>query len=122
VNIKNGTNKAWRISPAISTPTENFWTGAAALEIPAGGSVDYEILYHPMTMTNQNEHEGTLFFPLPDGTALLYNLFGVSAPPKPAQVVESEVKAKQAHIQVLRVENWLKIGQRFNVQWEIEGE
>lgn len=49
------------------------------LEIPAGGNVDYEVTYHPITMTTEEqEHDGTLFFPLPDGTALLYNLFGVS--------------------------------------------
>ena len=26
-------------------------------------------------------HEGTLFFPLPDGNALLYNLVGKALPP-----------------------------------------
>jgi len=28
-------------------------------------------------------HEGTLFFPLPDGQALLYNLIGKALPPAP---------------------------------------
>jgi hydrocephalus-inducing protein len=32
----------------------------------------------------QEFHEGTLFFPLPDGSALLYNLIGQSLPPAPA--------------------------------------
>jgi hydrocephalus-inducing protein len=27
-------------------------------------------------------HEGTLFFPLSDGSALLYNLSGISTPPQ----------------------------------------
>ncbi|MFO0131449.1 MAG: hypothetical protein ACK52J_02650 [bacterium] len=29
-------------------------------------------------------HRGTLFFPLPDGSALLYNLLGKSNPPTAA--------------------------------------
>eukprot|EP00362_Geleiidae_sp_MMETSP1317_P000409 CAMPEP_0201283508 /NCGR_PEP_ID=MMETSP1317-20130820/8739_1 /ASSEMBLY_ACC=CAM_ASM_000770 /TAXON_ID=187299 /ORGANISM="Undescribed Undescribed, Strain Undescribed" /LENGTH=50 /DNA_ID=CAMNT_0047599979 /DNA_START=733 /DNA_END=885 /DNA_ORIENTATION=- len=39
-------------------------------------------------------NEGALFIPLPDGTALLYNLIGVAHPPKSEEVIETEVKAK----------------------------
>lgn len=31
-------------------------------------------------------HEGNIFFPLPDGTALLYNLIGKSKPPVEAGI------------------------------------
>jgi hydrocephalus-inducing protein len=47
-----------------------------------------------MTMTGDTEHQGTLFFPLPNGTAQLYELSGVAQPPQPAQVVEADIKAK----------------------------
>lgn len=37
---------------------------------------------HPdVPKITETAHEGTLFFPLPDGTALLYNLTGVATPP-----------------------------------------
>lgn len=42
-----------------------------------------------MTKNNQapdikdEQHEGTVFFPLPDGQAILYNIFGKSLPPQP---------------------------------------
>jgi hydrocephalus-inducing protein len=45
--------------------------------VPAGGSADYPITYHPVTMASpSNPHEGSAFFPLPDGSGLLYRLSG----------------------------------------------
>jgi hydrocephalus-inducing protein len=40
-------------------------------------------------------HRGTLFFPLPDGSALLYNLVGKSNPPLAAQTIDVNMRAKQ---------------------------
>lgn len=46
-------------------------------QVPAGGSADYPITYHPVTMASpSNPHEGSAFFPLPDGSGLLYRLSG----------------------------------------------
>lgn len=43
----------------------------------------YELIYHPLTMTtDMQKHQGSIFFPLPDGTGLLYNLQGTAEPPK----------------------------------------
>lgn len=64
-------------------------------------------------------HEGTLFFPLPDGQALLYNLFGKSLPPLP-QTIDAVVKGKKNATQALTVKNWLKSNQRFEVSWTLE--
>lgn len=72
-----------------------YWSGMPAIEVPPGNA-DYEITYHPITMTHDEPHRGTLFFPLPDGSALVYNLTGVSKPPKPADTIVQEVKAKIA--------------------------
>lgn len=48
----------------------------------------YEIVYNPKTMTKKNDqdemqtHKGSLFFPLPNGTALLYKLNGTATEPE----------------------------------------
>jgi len=124
INIRNPSQKPWRLSPSISTleTAKNYWTGALIFDVPANGAIDYEITYLPMTMTAAGtRHEGALFFPLPDGTALVYNLVGTAAPPSPIDRIVKEIKAKQTSVQILQVPNWLKTTQRFKVTWEVEG-
>ena len=76
--IKNPTAKPWTIKAIISTnvdSTKGYFEGKESLDIPANGSAEYEISYKPLTMTKNPQvpeikeefHEGTLFFPLPDG-------------------------------------------------------
>ena len=126
VQVKNPSAVKWRVQPSLSTTAEvskNYWTGASVLEIPPGGTVDYEIAYTPLTMTApENPHQGSLFFPLPDGTALVFNLTGVAKPPKPTDAIIREIRAKVAQILILPVKNWLETTQRFEVKWELEAE
>lgn len=46
----------------------------------------------------EKQHEGNLFFPMPDGTAIVYNLFGTSNPPNPENTFDISCKAKHTHI------------------------
>ena len=74
------------MQPSLSTSSEiskNYWTGATVVEVPPGTNVDYEMAYTPLTMTQDSPHQGTLFFPLSDETALVFNLTGVTKQPKP---------------------------------------
>jgi len=53
--------------------------------VPAGQSAPYAVTYRPMAMTPQGEaHAGSVFFPLPDGSALMYTLKGTAGPPQEA--------------------------------------
>ena len=125
VQVKNPSAVKWRIQPSLSTTSEiskSYWTGASTLEIQAGSTADYEITYTPLTMTGESPHQGTLFFPLPDGTALVFNLSGVAKPPKPCDTIIKEIKAKVAQILILPVKNWLESTQRFEVKWDLESE
>jgi hypothetical protein len=47
-------------------------------QVPAGGSAEYTLVYRPLTMTpgEGQPHEGSVFFPIPDGSGLLYKLYG----------------------------------------------
>ncbi|KAL1499824.1 hypothetical protein AB1Y20_012509 [Prymnesium parvum] len=114
VQIKNPGATPWRIAPAVQN---DQWSGAETLEVPAGATASYAVTFNPMTMTAEGQkHEGTLFFPLPDGTAVLYKLEGVSERPQEAGVVSESVTCKQQRVLPLKVTNWLKIPQRFKVE------
>lgn len=67
-------------------------------------------------------HAGSLFFPLPNGTALLYNLSGVATEPESESLPQETVQAKKARFIVIPVRNWLKTDQRFKVSWSVEGD
>ena len=54
------------------------------IEIPGGGSKDYMLTYHPLVMTDgesedesKHKHKGSIFFPLPSGEALPFNLINI---------------------------------------------
>ena len=114
ITIKNGTANLWRITPTLSN---DAWQGAEVLEVPAGQSASYEVVYVPMVMTAEGEkHEGTAFFALPDGSAIMHTLEGVAEPPMEAGTVAEQLPCKRTHLVPLAVKNWLKVPQRFRVE------
>jgi hydrocephalus-inducing protein len=66
-------------------------------------------------------HQGSLFFPLPNGTALLYNLNGVATAPESEGAITETISAKKQRNFIIQVKNWSKQTQRFSADWEIEG-
>lgn len=137
----NNTGKSWRLQAVISN---DYWHGAATVEVPAGKNASYTLTYKPLTMTVIPErvlaelqegkgddgdgeapeappqHEGSVFFALPDGRALLYRLKGKATEPSPGGTVTKETPAKQSLAVPLRVENWLGVTQRFRVRIDLE--
>lgn len=96
------------------------------MEVAPNSQADYEITYHPLTMTkNESEpeikeenHIAALFFPIPDGSALMYKLYGTSTPPSSLESFDLTTKAKKNLIHLIPIKNWLKVAQRFNVDWK----
>ena len=118
VAVENKTAENWHLKPTIQN---NYWTGPEFLLVPAGKSTEYTLTYRPMAMsTKEAPHEGSLFFPLPDGTAIMYRLEGVADKPLPSGAVDRSVKAKAAHTEVVQVMNWLSKPQRFKAVIELE--
>ena len=137
VTIQNTEEKEWAINPTLSTQSDEcqgYFSGKPTLVVPAKGSANYEVTYLPKTMTKKEKesaeseslvdvpHQGSLFFPLPNGTALLYNLLGVSTEPEAEGQITETVIAKKAQNFVVPVKNWGRQTQRFNAQWKVEGE
>jgi hydrocephalus-inducing protein len=136
VAINNPTEKEWRIQPTISTSVDSikdYFRGNQYLDIPPKSNAEYQIVYLPLTMTKVKGpseevkeeiiiyHEASLFFPLPDGRAEFYNLFGKSNKPEATENLTVQIDAKKPKYISVPVENWLKTAQRFKVTSEIVG-
>ena len=100
VAIPNPDDKEWTINPTISTELDEckgYFIGKSTIVIPPKQTAQYEIIYNPKTMTKKNAdgkmdtHKGSLFFPLPNGTALLYTLNGTATEPEPEEVMNASV-------------------------------
>lgn len=61
--------------------------------------------------------QGSVFFALPDGNGLLYNVTGTAEGPKPINNVQREVPCKTPYTELLTVTNWLRRPQRFVMFW-----
>ena len=117
ITIMNRTNAIWELKPVVDG---EYFSGLEALVVEAQSSKAYDVSYKPMTMTiDGKKHTGSVFFPLPDGTGLLYNLSGLSNPPKLVGRYPKDVQCKTPFVETLNVENWLKKPQRFKVSFEV---
>ncbi|XP_070194710.1 hydrocephalus-inducing protein homolog isoform X4 [Littorina saxatilis] len=116
ISIPNRTNQQWELTPVIEG---EHWTGPVTFSVEPLQTKQYELTYKPVTMTSENKkHQGTIFFPLPDGTGLLFNLVGTAEHPKPCGKIMRDVPCKTTYSEPLSVVNWLKKTQRFRVRIE----
>jgi hydrocephalus-inducing protein len=129
IKLKNPTDKVWRITPSISTSEEQFlsyFKGDHIFEIKPGVEGIYEVFYLPLTMSKppntlvEKEHESTIFFPLPDGSAKVHKLIGIANPPKAIKTLTETFKAREWKVFELDINNWLYQTQRFKVSWVID--
>lgn len=51
-------------------------------------------------------HKGTLFFPLPNGTALLYKLSGTATAPDAEGDINENAMAKRVKSVIIPMKNW----------------
>jgi hypothetical protein len=56
----------------------------------------------------EQPHLGSVFFPLPNGTALLYNLKGTATAPQAEGVISETVPARKQKNFIVNVKNWAK--------------
>eukprot|EP00079_Xenopus_tropicalis_P024447 XP_012817094.1 PREDICTED: hydrocephalus-inducing protein homolog isoform X1 [Xenopus tropicalis] len=108
----NKTNQAWNLHPVIDGEQ---WTGQDIIAVEAQQNKPYEITYRPITMTSEGKkHQGSIFFPLPDGAGLMYLLHGIADPPRSSGNIIREVPCKTPYTELLSVANWLNKTQRFH--------
>jgi hydrocephalus-inducing protein len=142
VTVQNTEDREWAINPTISTvgdDAKGYFSGKSTLVVPARGSAQYEVSYTPQTMTKLRKvkkgegdqeaeveeverHSGSLFFPLPNGTALRYHLLGTATEPDAEGELQETVTAKKAKSIIIPLKNWQRQSQRFHASWKLEGE
>uniref|UniRef100_A0A2C9K9X8 HYDIN/VesB/CFA65-like Ig-like domain-containing protein n=1 Tax=Biomphalaria glabrata TaxID=6526 RepID=A0A2C9K9X8_BIOGL len=116
IMIPNKSNQVWNLKPVIDG---EYWTGPVSFIVDPQQTKSYELTYRPLTMTSENKkHTGSIFFPLPDGSGLLFNLVGTAEPPKVLARIQRDVPCKTGYSELLPVFNWLKKTQRFRVKIE----
>ncbi|QDZ25387.1 hypothetical protein HOP50_17g79270 [Chloropicon primus] len=117
ISIKNSTSDAWHIKPVVHN---DMWTGPENFVVEANSTADYPITYKPLLMTTEgSKHDSTIFFPLPNGSGLLYQVRGEALPPVSAGTVKINAVAKKRHVELLDVSNWLNRPQRFHCAVEV---
>ena len=130
IKIKNTSDKIWRITPSISSSVEqyvSYFKGSEqTMEIKPGVEGTYILTYQPLTMSkidpnNPNEkskeHDATVFFPLPDGTAKMFKVLGTSLPPSAQNTINANAVVREWTTIKLSISNWLYQTQRFRVNW-----
>uniref|UniRef100_A0A8D0GGN3 HYDIN protein n=1 Tax=Sphenodon punctatus TaxID=8508 RepID=A0A8D0GGN3_SPHPU len=114
IMLSNRSNQAWNLQPIIKGEQ---WKGLEFIMVDAHQqNKPYEITYRPLSMNADNKKDqGSIFFPLPDGTGLLYLLQGTAEAPKSSGNIVREVPCKTSYTELFPVANWLNKPQRFRV-------
>ncbi|KAM9374294.1 hydrocephalus-inducing protein homolog [Phaethornis superciliosus] len=111
--LSNPSNEAWTLQPLIEG---EHWKGPAVFHLEASQqNKPYKLTYKPLTMSFEKKHQGSIFFPLPDGTGLYYLLQGTAEAPKCSGTITREVPCRTSHTELIPVSNWLSRPQRFLV-------
>lgn len=122
VSVDNPTTIPWNLIPVIQG---DHWSSKETLQVPAKGKAVLDITYCPLTMTTssaqsgeknkEDNHTGSVFFALPDGSAILHNFIGVAGLPSANDTLTLTTAAKKALPIKLPLKNWLNQSQRFTV-------
>ena len=119
ITLVNKTNAVWHIRPIFEN---DIWSGPDIVEIEPGQTKAYDVTFLPIetnTSSESGHHEGSVFFPLPDGSGILYKLIGTADKPLTAGNISREIPCKTPYTEVLPIANWLKRPQRFKVIIEV---
>ncbi|NWH50429.1 HYDIN protein, partial [Fregata magnificens] len=116
--LSNPSNEAWTVQPVIEG---EYWKGPEFFHLEANQqNKPYKITYKPLTMSSENKkHQGSIFFPLPDGTGLYYLLQGTAEAPKCSGTIFRQVPCRTSYTELIPVTNWLNRPQRFLVVVDI---
>lgn len=123
VTIENKTATAWNLLPVVQG---EHWSCQENITVAANSSASLAVVYLPLRMTQQGSddvvdssrpeiHEGSIFLAIPDGTALLYKVFGKAGPPVVADHLTLTAPAKKILTVSIPVKNWLRVAQTFHV-------
>jgi hydrocephalus-inducing protein len=116
IKVDNPDDREWAINPTISCKEDSagYFTGKSTFIVPAKGSGNYEVVYLPKTMSKKTKkpdseemedqyHQGSVFFPLPNGTAQQYTLKGLASAPQSEGTISETIEAKKQKNFIVKV-------------------
>jgi hydrocephalus-inducing protein len=115
ITLLNKSTSVWHIQPIIDN---EYWTGPQSIDVEIGQIKSYDLTFYPLDTNGSGEggrHEGSIFFPLPDGTGILYRMVGNADKPMVVETISREIQCKTLLTEYLPVSNWLRRSQRFKV-------
>lgn len=121
LSVENPTDMLWTVKPTIDN---RLWTSPRTLTVNPKSSAKLSVTYSPLFVSRDKE-VGTLFIPLPTGSALTVQLEGVTTSPIGPEVVqEKQVEANLPHKETFEVQNGTSHPLRFHVtvNWTPEPE
>ncbi|KAJ4461899.1 putative Hydrocephalus-inducing protein [Paratrimastix pyriformis] len=114
VQITNRSPVPWALHPGV---TGDGFSGPAVLEVAPGATAACVVSYRPLRMTPPGKpSEGTLFVPLPDGSAVLRALIGEAKEPSPLASLDWSLDLRSQVTMQLPIKNWMKKAVRFRVE------
>ena len=84
ISLKNPSSQHWTLKPKLDN---SVWSGKELVMVPAYETVEYTLVYTPLNKTKEGDN-GTIFFPIPDGTGIVYKLQGTSTDPAPVAIIQ----------------------------------
>ncbi|XP_042653703.1 LOW QUALITY PROTEIN: hydrocephalus-inducing protein homolog [Tyto alba] len=112
--LSNPSSEDWTVQPVIEG---EHWKGSEFFHLEANQqNKPYTLTYEPLTMSSENKnHQGSIYFPLPNGTGLYYLLQGTAEAPKCSGTIFRQVPCRTPYTELIPVSNWLNRPQRFFV-------
>ncbi|XP_065519814.1 hydrocephalus-inducing protein-like [Lathamus discolor] len=96
--LSNPSSEAWTLKPIVEG---KYWKGPEFIHLEA--------------RQKEKAYQGSIFFPLPDGTGLRYQLEGTAEAPRCSGAISWQVPCRNSHTELIPVYNWLQRPQRFLV-------
>jgi hydrocephalus-inducing protein len=111
-------DKAAEKAAAAAAAAHAAAQAAAATQAAATQDVDSRLCAQAAAQIGLPAHSGNVFFPLPDGSGLVYALVGKASQPALGGSLHFKTAAKKTLNFVVPVSNWLPVTQRFDVTWD----
>jgi hypothetical protein len=110
--------KASAAAAAAAAASSQHHHAASVATVPAASDVDSRLSAQAAAQIGLPAHTGNVFFPMPDGSGLVYTLVGKAAPPSLGGSLVFKATAKKTLNFIVPVANWLPVTQRFDVTWD----
>ncbi|KAF5288916.1 hypothetical protein FQA39_LY03795 [Lamprigera yunnana] len=108
-------NRSSQTCKVTTTVQGQYFSSKEIYTFPPRATINCEVLYNPLTMTQDTPHHATIFYGFPEGQGVLYDLIGNTTSPLVFDKLIRQISCKTIHDEVLEVRNWLKNPQTFHV-------